>query len=207
MQTVYSRLTRYDMTVEYTVYPSLTAKKAIQTELSNVQRDGISAHSRLSTLETLVSPLYSLRINHQSKTIMLSKTVSHNLSDLLRNTWQDLFKQATAFAPLPATENGITGFKIPLNNPSVSEMEIYINNETHLLSSCVLYYRETFSFDAAKKDEPKAPKVVMTYKNINTNPTFAPAFFSIDKYVTAKNGKWQLSPAYKNWRLDVNLGR
>ena len=136
--------------------------------------------------------------------MVLVKTTDSKPVDMVQNTWQPFFQQATAFTPLASHDKSIVGFKVSLHNAAVESMDLYVNTSTHLLSSCVLYYREKFNFDKKNKSsEPDAPKVVMNYTKIDTNPTFGKAFFSIDKYVTNKGKKWQLTAAYKNWQLIV----
>jgi hypothetical protein len=206
LQTAYSALSKYEMDVEYIVYSNASASKPVQTEQTKVQRNGTSAHTRISTLETLITPQYALRLDHNHKTIVLSKAIAQNMEETMKVNWQMFFKLATSYTPIPSKDKTTIAYKVGIGGGAVETMEMYIDAETHLMKSCVLYYRESHTFDKSRgKNKPEQPKLVMNYKKINTNPTFTESTFSTDKFVVKKGNTWQLAPAYKNWTLKVSI--
>ena len=49
--------------------------------------------------------------------------------------------------------------------------------------------------------EEHCPRVVMIYKNINTNPDFAPDSFSFDKYLVKKEGSYYPVKQYQGYEF------
>ena len=204
LQTAYNQLTRYEMDVEYIVYKNATASKPIQTEQTTVQRNGTSAHSRISTVEMLITPEYALRLDHNHRRMTIAKTVAQSMEETMKVNWQQLFKLATAYMPMPAKDKNTVSYKVSIGAGAVETMEMTIDTETHLMKSCVMYYRESHTFDKSRgKNTPEQPKLVVNYKKINTNPAFTPATFNINKFVQQKGNTWLLTPAYKGWTLTV----
>ena len=69
----------------------------------------------------------------------------------------------------------------------------------------ILYYSDKQNLEGSDDGPKEAPRLEITYYEINNEPHFKEAEFTKENYLIRKNGKWQGSQQYQGYTVDTHL--
>jgi hypothetical protein len=195
--------------ITYSVYSDLTGNTVVQNEKGFFRMDGSKVYQIFEQTENLENSPYHVYVDHKRRFIVMTEKTPAYLK--IEKKANKKMKPDFAYQLIDSTipylkkveYKGIKdGAKEYLLVPKTGskEMLIAINTSTWLLDKITVYSNAPIS---SKGRTLARPRLEITYRNINLHPLFTAKDFSIAKYgFFQKNGKFLLSPDYKNYKLD-----
>lgn len=198
----YSDAENISMNIQYDLYSNYTSNAPYESSSGTYIKQGNSYYSNLLGITTIQNKKYKLSISNDEKIIIVGDPVKTGKAPSVVET-DTLLKQCSSTEVRKTTEGStvcVLHFEqVPFSEFDRIEIETSKNG---FVTKMVLYYREAISLDETNPQLKKEkPRLVITYSNINTNPTIKPDQFSEKPYISDNGKQITGTPAYSTYRI------
>ncbi|MFN5442754.1 MAG: hypothetical protein ACK48V_00840 [Crocinitomicaceae bacterium] len=180
----YSKRSSIQMQTVYQGFSSYTSKDPVDTQYGIVKQQGENVYYQIGKLESLHNSECNVIVDEEDKMITLLKIVSKSESPDLEQV-MGLVEKVTKnlnSVSLVTLDNSHREYRIVIpSNSEYSEVRIVYDFKLWLVKKIILYYTTPISVEeGGKKDKPR---LVISYKHIDLDPTFSKSEFSIERFV------------------------
>jgi len=158
---------------------------------AQIKKDGNNYHYFIDARKVLMNDKYMLTIDDNQKEIVLADALSDkalNASVFGQQQLQEVLNDLDTII-----KNGAHRYTIIAKSSLIVKMELSINAQNNMLSEVVYHYNSEAGMSATK--------VVISYQNTTTNPSFNATEFTEKQYVLKRKGIFYPAPAYKGYEL------
>ncbi len=189
INTTYKMASQFHMVIDYKLFPSYESAEAYENTTAIIYKDDEGYYSKLFEQETIVNTEHVILIDHDSDLFMIdyfqagSTTPNHQTlpdNDSLSNLIQTLVDEAqSAYQDIERSE-GL--YSIRFNFGELEKMMLSFDPESLLFKKVILYYRAELPI--LEGQNPQKPRLEVTYRTFDTNPTFPKDIFSTERYAS-----------------------
>lgn len=201
----YQKHTVLHMKMKYEVYKNEQSITPLQTELGEVKLNGSSKYTKISNIETLENNDYTMIVDGNDRHIsLLKKKIEKNSpainTDLMKMNLEKLLEQCEKVEYKKEAGNK-SSYLLLMPAGEYSRVKIIFNSSTFLIEKMVLYYSQKENLEALEGAEKEAPRLEITYYEVNTRPAFTSKEFAVENYLQKESGKWKGKGMYAGYTV------
>ena len=183
----YHSATRFQMEMDYHLYPSHQSTNIFESTSALMIRDKQGYYAKMFEQETMINERYVILVDHDSKLFMIDRMQAGRRYDrepgMITNDslLRQLQELTDSFQPAIGEVKSSPGaYLISFNYGELEQMEIQFDPAAHLFKKVVLYYRQALPI--LEDQPPQKPRLEIIYRKFNPDPNIPPAYFSEKKY-------------------------
>jgi len=198
----YKAMESLSMDIDYKVYRNHESTTPIQTENGTLKKKGDLYYYQIGSLVTIKASSYNLIVDNDAKTIALlnvekgrdmAKDILLAISDsLLRNI------KSISFAKINNTQNA---YILTSPNSEYAKIKIFFNVKSFFIEKLELYYKIPENFEDEESLDKEAPRVEISYHDINTRPAFPSDLFTYANFLRKEKNKYYCKEKYQGYHL------
>lgn len=194
---------QFSMRIVVSGFEDKDSKKAFEVEEGFAKRNGELSHVKLGDIESIKSRKLLLSIDHKNKVIVISESVLQNgkLPSDMASSLQVLLDYCEKVSYIDVSKK--VG-KYVLNIPSYTyeQFEFEFNKTNYFLEKLVMIMNSKLSEEtSANVAEKQKVKLIIEYKNINTQPEFNNQEFTTWKYIYKDGNEYRSTEEFKEYAI------
>lgn len=198
----YAKRSSLKMDIVYQGFASYHSKEPEDTQYGIVKKQGENIYNQIGQLESLHNEECNLIVDENAKMISIMKILSKadvpDLESVLDLIEKYMGKSKNIIQVKIDQTHKEYSIKIP-GYSEYSEIRLVYDFKLWLVKKIILYYNQEESVvEGGKKEKPR---LVITYKNIDTNPIFSKTEFKIERFVKRENDQYIGIGKYKGYKV------
>lgn len=188
--------------LSYSLYADHTSSVPHSVEKGLFIKQGDVQYSRLSSVESLITPEYSLGIDHDEKLIMISNLISLPANSPVGNMARWV-PDGVAIS-IHSVSDQLNALSVKAKYGEVEEVEIVYDIHTFQPVKFVLKYRRAIQLDTETDTPPVQPKMEIDYLFTGFDGQEKERL-NLNAYALEKAGHWTLAPQYRGYEMINNI--
>jgi hypothetical protein len=191
------------MKITYELFQNKDTKIPFQKETGELKRDGDLQYSRIGNIEMVRSKNYITIADHGDKNISVLGLSAENENPVMKTFMVDIENTLKICTKAEFKKENSTQNSYLLEMPSeeYSQVKIVYNSKTFLIEKLIMFYLKEENLSEEEGGLKEAPRLEITYMNIDTSPKLKALEFTYDKFLEMKSGKLVCREAYKGYEL------
>ena len=194
---------QFSMDIVISAYENKDSKKAYEIEEGFAKRNGDFLHVKVGDIETIKSRKLLLSIDHKNNIILISESVAQDskLPGDMASSLQILLGYCEKVKYFDVSRK--VG-KYVLNIPAYTyeQFEFEFNKNTYFLEKLVMIMNSKLNDESSVDEtEKRKVKLIIEYKNINTQPEFNNQEFTTWKYIYKDGNEYKSTVEYKEYAI------
>jgi hypothetical protein len=203
---VYSDNHQLSMKMKYEVYKNKNSATALQTETGEVVQAESGKYTRIGKIETIETDQYRLIVDHEEKNMSMlgisneEQPVAKPDASYMVNLEQLLgICSKVEFKKINDSQNNYT---MVIPDEEYEEISISFNSTTFFIEKMTLYYKEKQNLEEKENGLKEAPRMEISYYDVNTKPNLKNAVFTYSRFLEKRNGKWIGKAPYQDYKIN-----
>lgn len=194
---------QFSMQMVVSGYEGKDSKNAFEEEEGFANRNGELLHVKLGDFESVKTRKLLLSIDHKNKIIVISEPVLQNgkLPGDMASSLKVLLDYCEKVSYKDVSKK-VGKYVMDIPTYTYEQFEFEFNKDNYFLEKLVMIMNSKLSEEtSAKLTEKQKVKLVIEYKNINTQPEFNNQEFTSWKYIYKDGNEYRSTEEYKEYAI------
>ena len=188
--------------VRYSTFIASLDSIELDVQEGKVIKQGEYQYNQVGGLHFYQTPSYSFTVNKEESFLAFFRKEGD--AEIPPQAFQGdiaaLLKQCETY-DIKSLKRGMMQLTLKPQTDQFEKIEIVYKEKDHTINTIYLYYKNAMPYQHEGESQTGKPILCIEMSQYRKDPGYATSFFSVDQYMTIRNGKRVLKPAYAHYKL------
>lgn len=207
----YAGFKQLSIKIKYELFQNKQTKAPYQTLFGEFKKDGSKTYSVIGPVESVDNEDYLVIVDNEDKSISLlgkskgsEKIKEDSKNELYLVNMQKLLSMCTKISFKQENEQH-SSYMLELDDVQYEKIKITFNRKTFLIEKMVFFYNETENLDGKEDGKKEAPRMEVSYYELNQKPLLSAAVFTYNKFLEKSSNDFKCKEPYKGYEINNHL--